>query len=170
MKQQIMKEIEQLEKELYESEDKTLDEKNLIFEKIIKLENDLFFIDGPKFTDGEIDLYREYEGKYCIFLHNTKIRIGNIEYRGKSDYKSIMGDIGYVIDEQYRGNNYALKALNLMKDIILEDGNDKVILTTYKENIASIKTIEKFGGKIIDKIDDRILMFECNILKKNKNI
>lgn len=125
------------------------------------------FEQKPDLTDGEIDIYlQETEGditfKGIIYLHNTSIDVGTIEYRGDCETKWL-GDIGYTISEPHKGNNYAFKALELISPVIASKGVEKVTITVKKHNIASIKTIEKFGGILTNTIDDDVLSYTCEI-------
>lgn len=124
----------------------------------------------PDLTDGEISIYlTENENaisfKGQIFLANTPFFIGDIEYRGKTNIPWL-GDIGYNIEQRFRGNNYAYKALVLIKEKIMERNIEKVIITCDCDNIASQKTIEKFGGKRIDSTLDSIYRYECDLSLK----
>ena len=56
-------------------------------------------------------------------------------------------NIGYSILPNYRGNHYALKTLELVRSNLLEKGFSQIKITAYPDNIASIKTIEAFGGQ-----------------------
>lgn len=121
----------------------------------------------PDLTDGEIDIYLNgNEGDIAfrgiIYLHDTSLEVGVIDYRGPCDSKWL-GDIGYTINEEYRGNNYAYKALQLISPVISSKGIDKVTITTYANNAPSVKTIEKFGGVLTDTINNDVLSFTCEI-------
>ena len=121
----------------------------------------------PDLTDGEIDIYLNgNEGDIAfrgiIYLHDTSLEVGVIDYRGPCDSKWL-GDIGYTINEEYRGNNYAYKALQLISPLISSKGIDKVTITTYANNAPSVKTIEKFGGVLTDTINNDVLSFTCEI-------
>lgn len=121
----------------------------------------------PDLTDGEIDIYlNSNEGDIAfrgiIYLHDTPLEVGVIDYRGPCDSKWL-GDIGYTINEEYRGNNYAYKALELISPVISEKGIDKVTITTYSNNIPSIKTIEKFDGVLKETTLAEVLIYECDL-------
>lgn len=127
----------------------------------------------PDLTDGEIDIYlNSNEGDIAfqgiIYLHETSIEVGQIDYRGPCDSKWL-GDIGYTINPGHRGNNYAYKALELISPVIASKGIERVIITTQKENIASVKTIEKFGGVLTDTIHGDILSYTCEIKPELKH-
>lgn len=107
----------------------------------------------PSRTDGVIDIigsekvkkhYDELDNEYYfIALHNGQF-IGCIEYRGL--HSSDFGDIGYKIDEEYRGNGYAFRALSLLGDILLENGLEETWIAALASNLPSTRTIEKYGG------------------------
>lgn len=143
-------------------------ERNHNQNSLSKIDNELrIYEKNPDLTDGEIDIYinsnkGDVAFRGIIFLHNTSLEVGEIEYRGPCDAKWL-GDIGYTINEEYRGNNYAYKALELISQIIASKGIDKVSITTNKRNIASVKTIEKFGGVAIETIDSDVIRYICEI-------
>lgn len=123
----------------------------------------------PDLSDSEIELYKtikEQEINYIIKLSKSDECIGFIDYR-KENF-GILGNIGYGIKPEYRGKNYALKALNLVTPDLLNEGVEEVIITAKKDNIPSIKIIENFGGVLINSEDD-ILIYKC-ILNKKKVI
>lgn len=107
-------------------------------------------------TDGGIDLtipkdFEEYDNNFDIYLHNTNEFVGTIWYDEGNDKEFVKyyGNVGYKIKEEYRGNKYALKALKLLKDIMLDDDVKTMIFSILPENIASRKTAEKFGARIL---------------------
>lgn len=135
--------------------------------KLERLNNTLqAFLKEPDLTDNEIDIYlSDIKGdtfKGTIFLHNSPITIGSIEYRGSTKNSSI-GDIGYYIDIEYRGNNYAYKALCLIKEKLLKSNITKVVITTNHDNIASQRIIEKFGGRKVPFKTPDIYCYECDL-------
>lgn len=120
-------------------------------------------------SDGNIDLRRMNEKEYIIFLTDTNIAVGHIKYFGyHCSYK--FGDISYYIYNEHRGNNYAYHALSLLSEKLKEDGINDFWISTKNNNIASIKTIEKYNGKLVST-HDGVLLFECltRMLEDNKN-
>ncbi len=118
-----------------------------------------FFNDFDYLTDGEIDL--KISGKYFgdkemlpfyyydIFLKDRFI--GRISMRIGRDFNSYYnGNIGYEIEENFRGNNFAFKACKLVLLIAKAHGMKEIILTCDENNIPSYKTIEKLGGELIE--------------------
>lgn len=118
------------------------------------------FLDSFDFlSDGEIDL--KISGKYFgdeemlpfyyydIFLKDRFI--GRISMRiGNNFHSRYNGNIGYEIEESFRGRNYALKACKLVLQVAEAHGMNEIFLTCDENNIASYKTIEKLGGELIE--------------------
>ena len=136
--------------------------------RLEQINSDLRIYEGrPDLTDGEIDIYlieneQQVFFKGQIFLHNTPVTIGNIEYRGP-DNGPWLGDIGYRIEQPFRGHNYAYKALKLIKEKIIALGIDNVIITTSINNIPSQRTIEKFGGQQIESSLEDVIRYRCDL-------
>ena len=105
-------------------------------------------------TDGEIDLIRpEFEEDedsfwFYIYLHDTNTIIGEIIYDDEWRNQELYGNVGYSINSAYNGHNYARKALELLKQLLIGK-KEKMVLNIYDGNVASIKTAEKFGAKAV---------------------
>ena len=104
-------------------------------------------------------------GTYNICLHDEKTIIGEIQYRGYhvSEY---LGDIGYGINPTYHGHNYAYQALCLLSELLNEEGIEDFWITTYDNNISSIKTIEKHGGSRFERKENNVLLYVCPTIKR----
>ncbi len=118
-----------------------------------------FFNDFDFLSDGEIDL--KISGKYFgdeemlpfyyydIFQKDRFI--GRISMRiGNNFHSYYNGNIGYEIEENFRGKNYALKACKLVLPIAKSHGMNEIFLTCEENNIPSYKTIEKLGGELVE--------------------
>lgn len=117
-----------------------LEEKRLVSSKLVAV------------TD-EIDIY-EMIGQnkrinYLISKHDTCEIIGYIQV-GYGVVYPIHGNLGYEIKEKYRGHGYALKALEVLCDVLVEHGMDDAMLCIRSDNIPSIKTAEGFGAVLVD--------------------
>ena len=150
-------EIDELEREyIYFEIDRVIDE-------ILDIKRKLLFLKGNCKVGKIVDIRELGSGKtvknYLICIHNTTEVVGNISYRGYHIKKSL-GDIGYEILEKYRGKNYAYHALCLLGDLLKEQGVDDFWITTEKRNIASRKTIEKYGGVCFGE-EENTLFFSC---------
>ncbi|MDE6660590.1 MAG: GNAT family N-acetyltransferase [Anaeroplasmataceae bacterium] len=99
-------------------------------------------------NDKEIPFYW-----YNILLKETKEVIGQISLRiGKNYHSYYNGNIGYFIDEKYRGHNYAFTAAQMLFSLSLAHKQDELILTCDEDNLPSYKTIKKLGGILLETI------------------
>ena len=119
---------------------------------------DKFFnIDGEILELRLIDTYEGESGAlpfywWNIMLKSSNAAIGKISFRIGHNYHSYYnGNIGYEIDEKYRGNHYALTACRMVLKLAEYYDMDKLYLTCDYDNIASYKTIEKLGGRLIEE-------------------
>ena len=60
------------------------------------------------------------------------------------------GNIGYSVDEPFRGHGYAAKACRLVFEVARAHHMPYVIISCAKENEASRKTLEKLGGELLE--------------------
>ena len=60
------------------------------------------------------------------------------------------GNIGYSVDEPFRGQGYAAKACRLVFEVARAQHMPYVIVSCAKENEASRKTLEKLGGELLE--------------------
>ena len=134
-------------------------EGKMLYNKLREIEDEIFFLAPPIKENEKIDLREIGRGIYNIYIHNSKIHIGLITYSGYHSNET-SGDIGYLIHEEFRGKNYSFEALQLLSEILYENGIPDFWISTYNTNIPSLKTIEKYGGTII-KEQYNITLFQC---------
>ena len=60
------------------------------------------------------------------------------------------GNIGYRVDESYRGRHYAGKACKLLFELARRHGMEYVIITCNPDNRPSRKTCEWLGGELME--------------------
>ena len=78
-------------------------------------------------------------------------KIGQCDLRiGHNDRLYIGGNIGYGIDEPYRGHHYAAKACGLLLKQAKKHDLEYVIITCDPENIASSRTCQLAGGQLLE--------------------
>ncbi len=81
-------------------------------------------------------------------------KAGHCDLRvGHNDKTYIGGNIGYGIDEPYRGHHYAAKACGLLFQLARKHGMQYVIITCDPANAASSRTCQIAGGKYIETAD-----------------
>ena len=83
---------------------------------------------------------------YFDICLNDGRRVGECDLRvGHNDKTYIGGNIGYRVDEPYRGRHYAAKACALLFRLAQRHGMEYVIITCSPENAASRRTCELAG-------------------------
>lgn len=172
-------------KESNDQINKIIVEEDIIYKKINSICNELLWVSPPIKTNGVIEIRKMIDGRendqnnilgnYSICLSGEKKVVGEICYRGYH-VSEFMGDIGYSIDMNFRGNNYAYQALCLLGELLKENGVEDFWAAAYKNNIPSLKTIEKYGGVFVDTNNNVCLyraqtfindkQMESNIIKK----
>ena len=75
-------------------------------------------------------------------------KIGDINLRiGYTDSLYYGGQIGYNIDEKFRGNGYAVTACRLLQPVAKAHGMSKLLITNIHTNTASRRVCEKLGAR-----------------------
>jgi len=117
----------------------------------------LFYISGNLL---DLQLIETFEGNedelpfyyYNIILKTTNQPIGKISIRiGNNFHSYYNGNIGYEIDEKFRGNNYSYKACLMVLEVAKYHKMKKLNLSCNHDNISSYKTIEKLGAKLLEE-------------------
>lgn len=91
----------------------------------------------PPWYDDEHEFFE-------IVKNDTNEVIGNITMRNEID--SVAGNIEYMIFEEYRGNNYAKKALKLFARNVSNIKDEDLFISILPNNKASIKTAVGSGA------------------------
>lgn len=87
---------------------------------------------------------------YHVILKRENKVIGHCSARlGWNESMYYCGHVGYSIDEEYRGNGYAVEAVNLVKEIFKANKMNFIYITNSPDNHASIRVCEKLGAKFI---------------------
>lgn len=77
--------------------------------------------------------------------------VGKISLRiGRNFHTYYDGNIGYEIDQAYRGSHYSRKACKMILPVARAHGMEELLLTCKESNIASYRTIEGLGGKLLE--------------------
>jgi len=84
-------------------------------------------------------------------LDRAGVQIGGCNLRlGHSEALYYAGNIGYQIDEPYRGHHYAGKACKLLFQLARRQGMEYVIIVCAPGNQPSRKTCEWLGGELLE--------------------
>ncbi len=82
---------------------------------------------------------------------NTGEKMGRIDLRiGNNQNTYYGGNIGYTVEEGFRGHHYASRSIKLLMPFIKKHGVNEFLITCNPDNIASRKTCEHAGGKLIE--------------------
>lgn len=133
-------------------------------EKII-LDRNFKFLKPGKLVDRDLELVLEktipanlkkgYLPAYEFNMINSKTRktMGVITLRiGLNEKIHYGGHIGYGVDEKYRGHHYAARSCKLLYKLAKRHGVNPVIITCNPENIASARSAELSGAKLIETV------------------
>lgn len=116
------------------------------------------FIDLDELRGGDIYLVciekktavpeKKYVPGYGFAICKGAEKIGHISLRlGYTDGLYYGGQIGYGIDERYRGNGYAVSACRLLLPVMKAHGMKKVLISNNETNTASRRVCEKLGAR-----------------------
>ena len=72
---------------------------------------------------------------------------------GHNDLLYYGGNIGYRIEEEYRGHHYAGKACLLLFELARKHNLEYLIITCNPDNYPSRKTCEFAGGKLLEIVE-----------------
>ena len=176
---ELKKKLEELENKYYQMDIELFHsaEGRRIYDELLlemaEIKRQILVVRGPDYTNGVLDLYfnSDYDrvGVVCenfdIAIAGTGRVIGNVRITYDDMRDNFLGNIGYKLSHQYRGNGYMLQVLEILKKPMLDKGLEKPIITTAPGNTASIRTIEKFGGKRIEN-DDWYNIYEVDLTEK----
>jgi predicted acetyltransferase len=81
--------------------------------------------------------------------------LGTIRLRVGDSRHVVMyaGHVGYGVDERHRGHGYAERALRLLLPVARRLGLDPVWVTCDPENVASKRTLERVGARLVEEVD-----------------
>lgn len=138
-----------------------LEEYKSLRKSLLDIKYKILILGPNKLESSELDLAKIQSEilQYRILLHNTDITVGSLTYRG-CHHDNYLGDIGYIIDREYRGNYYAYKATQMISDLLKKNDIEDFWISTKNDNIPSIKTIEKLNGSLIGESNE-ILLYKC---------
>jgi ribosomal-protein-alanine N-acetyltransferase len=124
------------------------------------------FIEIPELTDGVIHLVcthkrhaipeKKYVPAYDFAICKGSEKVGEVNlrigYGGFGPDESSLyygGQIGYGIDEKYRGNGYAVHACRLLLPVAKAHGMIKLLITNNVTNAASKRVCEKLDARLV---------------------
>ena len=130
------------------------------------IKEDFAFLDVDNPVDGDLKLVlvekrpaKPEKGYFPCYVFemrdvSTGEKMGTINLRvGNNDNTKYGGHIGYGVIEKYRGNHYAARSCKLLFPLLKKHGINPVCITCNPDNIASRRTCELAGGKLVEIID-----------------
>lgn len=88
---------------------------------------------------------------YEIVRKSDLIPVGKVSIRIGHNYHSYYnGNIGYEVDEAYRGQHYALEAAEAVLKVARYHGMKRIYITCEEDNAASYRTIESLGAVLAE--------------------
>jgi tagatose 1,6-diphosphate aldolase len=125
------------------------------------------FNEYKPFTDGEIEVVLSSKrpaeqgwGRVPAYYFNIlrvdgRLPVGTIDLRVGDTEHIVMyaGNIGYGIAREHRGNHYAARACNLIKEVAIDHGFDTLWITCNPDNWASRRTCEILGCELVEIVD-----------------
>ena len=118
-----------------------------------------FHISGPLL---DLDLIETDDGDekiipfyyWNIILKSTGKNIGCISLRIGHNYHSYYnGNVGYEIEEPFRGHHYAYYACRMLEPVARYHSMDHLIYSCDFDNTASYKTMERLGARLLETVD-----------------
>lgn len=120
------------------------------------------FVNTDFLQDGEIRLVLERTADadpvkgwvpayYFDICDHAGNKMGKCDLRiGHNEKLYFGGNIGYRVEEPYRGHRYAEKACRLLFHLARRHDLGYVIITCREDNIPSYKTCEAAGGTLLE--------------------
>jgi len=120
---------------------------------------------GPAFVRPDGTIQPRLPG-YTRWMWHDDGFAGAINLRwqpGTSDLPpGVPGHVGYVVDPRHRGRGFATQALRMIAEEARALGLVHIDLAAQADNLASIRTIEKAGGRQIGLFDAGDLHHPCS--------
>ena len=112
-----------------------------------------------------IDEYEKTERlNFAIELKKEDKLIGGIDVVGYLGWVHGTPVIGYNLARNYWGNGYMTEACRCVIEYLFSKGYSEVRIDAMTENIASIKVIQKCGGKLLKTDEDYFPLKDKKVL------
>lgn len=117
------------------------------------------FLDTGALVDGELELVvvdrrppdaaKGYVPAYDFEMRSDGRRAGRLHLRvGWAPGLFCAGNIGYAVEEEFRGRHFAERACRLVLPLARRHGMTLLTITTEPDNIASRRTCERLGARL----------------------
>lgn len=128
----------------------------------LKVRADQPYVASNVYSIAQAKIFPQYT---ILAIYHAETMVGFVMY--KLDYEAKELYLGrFMIDQRYQHKGYGKGALDLLKNIALEDpGIEKITLSTNPDNVYGIKVYEKFGFKDTGILDDGEEVFGLDLQK-----
>lgn len=92
---------------------------------------------------------------YLLYLDDTPIGIGKLRHKLSNKTREYGGNIGYAIDERYRGKGFGKVLFKKLISKAKQLGISELVATVEKDNLPSTKIVKDCGGKVIYENEKR---------------
>ena len=118
------------------------------FDTIIGKRISLNITDKNQGSQDELPFYY-----YDIYLNQIDMPIGKISIRiGHNQHSYYNGNIGYEVDEPYRGHGYAAQAVKMVLDVARFHQMSELIIACSEDNFPSRRVIEKLKATHLETL------------------
>ena len=121
--------------------------------KLIDHDLELILIETIPPATNPIDFIPVY--KFEMRLAGTAEKLGKFNFRlaNTEDIILYAGHFGYDVIEKYRGHRYAARSCQLLFPLAIKHKINPLWITCNPDNLASRRTCEIAGGKLIEVVD-----------------
>lgn len=116
------------------------------------------FVELPELREGNMTLVcaekqpeipeKKYVPAYRFYVMVDGHKVGRVDLRlGYPEVLFFSGQIGYYIDEAYRGRGYAVRACKLLRKVMQAQGMERAYISNAAENAASRRVCEKLEAR-----------------------
>lgn len=121
--------------------------------KLIDRDLELILIETIAPEVNPIDFIPVY--KFEMRQAQTAEKLGQFSFRVANTEDIILyaGHFGYDVIERYRGQRYAARSCQLLFPLAIKHGINPIWITCNPDNLASRRTCEIAGGKLIEVVD-----------------
>ncbi|MEM8675585.1 MAG: GNAT family N-acetyltransferase [Cyanobacteria bacterium P01_G01_bin.67] len=121
--------------------------------KLVDNDLELILIKTISPETNPIDFVPVY--KFKMILSGTGEKLGNFNFRVENTEDIILyaGHFGYGVLEKYRGHRYAARGCQLLFPLAIKHRINPIWITCNPDNLASRRTCEVAGGKLVEVID-----------------
>lgn len=107
--------------------------------------------------------------EFSMIAAETTRPVGRISLRlGADDFLvNFAGQIGYGVEEPFRGRRYAARSCALLFPLARAHGFEELWITCNPDNVASRRTCEIAGGELIEIVE---LPVDCDMYRRGERL